>query len=241
MYATHPPPHADTVPSRGSISRSYRTLRELIVAGRLAPGTRLIETSIAQRLGVSRTPVRGALQRLEQEGYVIADRGGKRTQMMVAPLTREDGTELFWIVGELEGMAAHRVAMAPAAERRALAEEMRRVNGELLSTAGQTPAEPGRIFDLHTRFHQLYVEKSGGPRLIAMHQSVRPQVERYRRLYSSARGGDIHASVTEHEVIIRHMEAGDGGGAERAVRSNWRNAAGRLAEVIERMGERGSW
>ncbi len=234
-------PDTDTIQERGSISKSYRTLRELIVVGRLAPGTRLIETSVAQRLGVSRTPVRGALQRLEQEGYVVADRGGKRTQMMVAPLTREDGMELFWIVGELEGVAANWVAGSSPAARRQIAEEMHRVNQDLLEAGEHSPAEPTRIFDLHTSFHQLYVEKSGGLRLIAMHQSVRPQVERYRRLYSSARGGDIHASVAEHEEIIRYIQEGDRAAAERAVRSNWRNAAERLAEVIERMGERGSW
>jgi DNA-binding GntR family transcriptional regulator len=226
---------------RGSISQSYETLRELIVAGRLAPGSRLIETSVAQRLGVSRTPVRGALQRLEQEGYVIADRGGKRTQMTVAPLTEEDGTELFWIVGELEGMAAFRMASAPEGERRDLVRELRGVNEELRASAGETPPDANRIFDLHTRFHGLYMERSGGPRLTAMYRSVRPQVERYRRLYSSARGADIHESVAEHEEIIRKIERGDREGAERAVQSNWRNAAERLAAVIQLMGERGSW
>ncbi|NNM33689.1 MAG: GntR family transcriptional regulator, partial [Gemmatimonadetes bacterium] len=49
---------------------AYERLRELIVRGRLAPGSRLIETEVAERLGLSRTPVRGAFQRLTQEGYV---------------------------------------------------------------------------------------------------------------------------------------------------------------------------
>lgn len=226
---------------RGSISTTYEKLRQLIVSGRLAPGTRLIETTVAQRLGVSRTPVRGALQRLEQEGYVLADRGGKRTQMMVAPLTKEDGRELFWIVGELEGMAAFRAAQQPAAERRALATELRAVNQDLLTAATRTPADSHRIFDLHTLFHDRYIQHRSGPRLLAMHQSVKPQVERYRRLYSTVRGSDIHESVAEHELIIRRIEEGDCEGAERAVQSNWRNAADRLADVIERQGERGSW
>jgi DNA-binding GntR family transcriptional regulator len=226
---------------RGSITRSYEKLRELIVAGRLAPGSRLIETTVAQRLGVSRTPVRGALQRLEQEGYVVADRGGKRTQMTVAPLTQEDGRELFWIVGELEGVAAHWVSQHPAAERRQLARELHAINDELLEVGRQELPDPVRIFDLHTSFHQRYIERCGGPRLLAMHQSMRPQVERYRRLYSTVRGGDIRESVAEHELIIRRIEEGDAEGAERAVQSNWRNAAERLASIIERVGERGSW
>jgi len=54
----------------------YRELRELIVSGRLAPGTRLVETMVADRLGVSRTPVRSAFQRLQQEGYAVAANEG---------------------------------------------------------------------------------------------------------------------------------------------------------------------
>jgi DNA-binding GntR family transcriptional regulator len=231
----------ETGQPRGTTSAAYEKLRELIVAGRLAPGTRLIETTVAERLGVSRTPVRGALQRLEQEGYVVADRGGKRTQMNVAPLTQEDGRELFWIVGELEGVAAFWVTQLPAAQRRTLVNELRRINQELLTAASETPADAGRIFDLHTIFHERYIERCGGPRLLAMHQTAKPQVERYRRLYSTARGADLHESVAEHEVIIRRIEEGDCQGAERAVQSNWRNAAERLAAVIEQVGERGSW
>ena len=55
----------------------YHRLRELIVRGRLAPGARIIETVIAARLGVSRTPVRAALQRLQQEGYVVVASPGQ--------------------------------------------------------------------------------------------------------------------------------------------------------------------
>ncbi|HEX2206085.1 MAG TPA: GntR family transcriptional regulator, partial [Longimicrobium sp.] len=95
----------------------YARLRELIVNGRLAPGARVIESELAERLGTSRTPVRSALHRLQGEGYVVAWRRGGRTQLSVAPLTKEDGRELFWIVGELEGMAAHWVASLESGAR----------------------------------------------------------------------------------------------------------------------------
>src|SRR5687768_9042809 len=71
----------------------YHRLRELIVRGRLAPGARIIETVIAARLGVSRTPVRAALQRLQQEGYVVVASPGQQSRMAVAPLTQEDALE----------------------------------------------------------------------------------------------------------------------------------------------------
>jgi DNA-binding GntR family transcriptional regulator len=227
--------------SRDRISRTYDRLRELIVTGRLAPGSRVIESAFAERLGTSRTPVRSALQRLQQEGYVVVSGGRKRRMLTVSPLTREDGRELFWIVGELEGVAAYWVAELPEEARQALAAELQEIN-RALHDASRAPApDPDAIFDLHTRFHLRYVEACGGPRVQAMHRAVKPQAERYRRLYSTSLGTDLHESLAEHEVIIRAVAEGDPVGAERAVKANWRNAAERLARLIDRMGERGSW
>jgi DNA-binding GntR family transcriptional regulator len=227
--------------ARDGSSTAYVHVREMIVSGRLAPGGRVIESELAERLGTSRTPVRSALHRLQGEGYVIARRGGRRTLLTVAPLTREDGRELFWIVGELEAMAAHWVARGDGGDRRDVAEAMQRTNHELLVASDAEAPDPARLFDLHTRFHQTYVDACGGPRMQAMHAVVKPQAERYRRLYSTALGGHIHASLAEHEAIVRAIEQGDPHAAEVAVKTNWRNAAERLARVIERVGERGSW
>lgn len=230
-----------TARARDGSAAAYAALRELIVHGRLAPGSRVIESDLAERLGISRTPVRSALHRLQGEGYVTARRGGRRTQLSVAPLTREDGRELFWIVGELEALAAHWVARGAAAARRETAEALRRTNDELLAASNAEAPDPARLFDLHTRFHQAYVDACGRSRVQAMYGVVKPQAERYRRLYSTALGGHIHASLAEHEAIIRGIAAGDADAAEQAVKANWRNAAERLARVIDRVGERGSW
>lgn len=227
--------------SRDGSSQAYVQLRELIVHGGLAPGGRVIESELAERLGTSRTPVRSALHRLQGEGYVVARRGGRRTLLTVAPLTREDGRELFWIVGELEAVAAHWVARGDGGDLRQVAEAMRRTNHALLQASNAEAPDPARLFELHTRFHQTYVDACGGPRVQAMHAVVKPQAERYRRLYSTALGGHIHASLAEHEAIVRAIGDGDPDAAERAVKTNWRNAAERLARVIDRVGERGSW
>src|SRR5581483_4112702 len=98
----------------------YSRLRDLIVQGLLAPGSRIVETEIATRLGVSRTPVREALQRLQQEGYVIGSPGAQQSRLTVAPLTRDDVDELLNIVGALEGLGARGAGQAPQSERRVL-------------------------------------------------------------------------------------------------------------------------
>lgn len=224
------------------VQKVYEELRKLIVHGRLAPGSRLIEAEVAERFSVSRTPVRGALQRLEQEGYIVASPAPKlQSRPMVAPLTREDAAELFSIVGQLEGLAARLAAGLDDASRGPLAKRLRALNAEFRETARAARPAHRKLYDLDEAFHRTYVEAAAGPRLLALHRIIKPQAERYERLYVSFLVLEIDTSAIEHEVISGAIAAGDPGAAERAVRTNWRNAAERLGRVIERVGERGSW
>jgi DNA-binding GntR family transcriptional regulator len=232
-------PTPETEPQdRGS--QVYHELRDLIVRGRVAPGTRLIETEIAARLDVSRTPVRSALLRLQTEGYVLASSTGRQLRLTVAPMTREDAVEVFEILGEIEGLGARWAAMLETRARRALAHELAALNERLAAAVGAEPADASEIFELHTRFHGHVMEALDAPRLLALHRAIKPQAERYRRLYSALVQENV-VSADEHTVIIRRIEEGDADGAQRAVQTNWRNAAARLASAIELIGERGSW
>ena len=236
------PAPANGAGGRGeSVNRAYDQLRELIVHGRLAPGSRIIESDIADRLGISRTPTRSALHRLQQEGYVAVVGRTKERRLAVAPLTQSDAMELFQIVGQLEGLAARASAERPAAERAEIVTRLRALNADLASAGRATPADPHHLFDLDTAFHRVYVESGAGPRLLALHDAIKPQAERYARLYVSSLVEEIATSASEHEVINRSIESGEPDAAQQAVESNWRNAARRLARVIGTHGERGSW
>ncbi|MBL8988636.1 MAG: GntR family transcriptional regulator [Gemmatimonadetes bacterium] len=219
----------------------YEQLRELIVHGRLAPGSRLVETDIATRFGVSRTPVRGALQRLQQEGYIVDSPSMRQSRPTVAPLTGDDAAELFDIVGQLEALAAANAAALPTPKRLALAKELTTINNEFRKAAQSGRPDHNRLWDLDERFHERCVEVAAGPRLRLLHGSVKPQAERYERLYVSYLAGEIATSVAEHEVIIAAIEQGDATAAKAAVERNWHNAAERLGRVIERVGDRGRW
>jgi DNA-binding GntR family transcriptional regulator len=211
------------------------------VSGRLAPGSRIIESEIADRLGVSRTPARSALHRLQQEGYVVALDRAKERRLVVAPLTQDDARELFQIVGRLESLAARLTADLEAAERGVVTWRLRELNAELAQVASEARPDPRRIFELDTAFHRAYVEAGAGPRLLALHDATKPQAERYIRLYTSSLVDEIRTSVDEHEVIVHAIDAGDVEAAQEAVEANWRNAARRLSRVIATLGERGSW
>ncbi|MEJ2215142.1 MAG: GntR family transcriptional regulator [Gemmatimonadota bacterium] len=222
-------------------TRAYERLRQLIVHGQLAPGAWIIESDVADRLGLSRTPVRAALQRLHQEGYVTITRRGRQARAAVAPLTREDARELFGMVGAIEAFTAARTAELPDGPRAAAAETLAALNGALAEAAAASRPEPARIFDLDMTFHRHYVEVGGGPRTIALHDAIKPQSERYIRLYTSALIDEIGTSVKEHEAIVDAVRRGDVDAARDGVRINWANASGRLSGVIDTHGEKGSW
>jgi len=176
-------------------NRLYDSLRNMIVRGQLAPGARIVETEVAERFGVSRTPVRAAFQRLEREGYVVAS-PTHQARMTVAPLTRE---------------------------------------------ASARGAQPGKLYELDEKFHRRYVEAGSGPRLRSLHEAVKPQAERYIRMYIALLLDTVPTAGTEHDAIIDAIRTGNAAAAQRAVQTNWRHAADRLVRAIEVMGEQGNW
>jgi DNA-binding GntR family transcriptional regulator len=219
----------------------YMQLRDLIVRGTLAPGAPLIETELADRLSVSRTPIRDALQRLRQEG-LITDAGERRVfKFVVAPLTRDDAQALFYIMGELEGLAAHGAAQLATKARTELATSLKEINRELRALARANEADADEFFGLDRAFHRLTTSAAAHPRLHSLHATVEPQVERYWRVYAVVRVDAVASSAGEHDAIIKAIGRGDAEGAHQAVRTNWRNSADRLRPAIDRLGERGSW
>jgi DNA-binding GntR family transcriptional regulator len=230
----------DPVERTDNISLAYQEIRRRIVWGQLPPGSRISERTVAELMGLSRTPVRSALHRLEQEGFVAAYGDGHDRRLIVAPLTMHDGQEVFYIIGHLEGLAARSAAQLPKHQRDALVRQLRDLNDKL-TLQSRNNADALRFFELDIDFHSSYVEGIAGPRLLALHRAIKPQGERYIRLYVSVFLGEVSTSVREHAKIIGAIARGDADGAQKAVETNWHNAAERLAHVIARHGERGSW
>lgn len=224
-----------------SVDTAFHRIRDLIVHGRLAPGTWIVEGDLCEHLNMSRTPVRGALYLLQREGYVIEYRNSSKSRMIVAPLTKEDASELYPIIGRIEGLAGRRAAVLPQSERDELAGKLKLVNEKLDRIAREKTYNGPDIFDLDHEFHRLMVDAGSGPRLSTLHRAIEPQTERYWRLYASSIINELHVSVTEHEEIIAALLEGDPDRLERALSNNWVNGCKRLAKVIEVFGERGSW
>jgi DNA-binding GntR family transcriptional regulator len=117
---------------------------------------------------------------------------------------------------------------------------LRKTNRELLRLSRREPADYNSINDLDVAFHATYVEAAGGPRVLALHEAVKPQADRYERFYTNALIDQLEISVREHDAIIAGIESGDPDDSQHAVEINWRNAADRFARAVATSGERGS-
>lgn len=186
-------------------------IRDAIVSGRLKAGTRVSEPELAERYGISRTPIREAFRQLESEGYitVIPRRGA-----VVSEFGPKDVEEFYAIKSIMEGYAARRAC-----------ENMSEKNLERLQTINNKLAELARIgdikhfFKVHSDFHELFIKAADNEKL---HELIAGLVTKFQRLRftSLSLPGRMEISVQEHEKIIEAFRKKDADLAERLVRQN---------------------
>jgi GntR family transcriptional regulator, rspAB operon transcriptional repressor len=203
--------------------RVTRALRDLIVGGRLPEGTPLVQRDLAQRLGVSQTPVRVGLSELERDGLVEV---GETGRAIVKRLTREDLEEIYAARSGLEGLAA-RVG-APAVTDEAYA-RMWNLMRELEKLARKRDVD----LYLHARwdFHAVCYEASGRPRLVAEVERLFWRAERYNRLVLST-AERFNRSVGYYRAFLEACADRDGAAAERVIHDSMRQTVDDLAPLL---------
>ncbi|MGX8796558.1 GntR family transcriptional regulator [Fusibacter sp. JL298sf-3] len=181
-------------------------LRNAILSGELKPGERLMEVAIAEKLGVSRTPVREAIRKLEKEKFVIMI---PRKGAYVADLTKKDILEVLEIRKELEGFAAQLAAsrMEP--------EELEKL-GTILEDFNTCleDMDKKRMIEVDNAFHSTIFDASKNSRLMHMIYDLHDQFQRFRLIYFSEFNNfkEIQAS---HIKIYEALSAKDEQGARR--------------------------
>ena len=189
----------------------FESLKQAIVRGKISSGEWLVESHIAEMLGISRTPVREAFHKLEREQLIERQpRGG----FTVLGLNREDIEETFGIRSVLEGYAAHLAAIKHEAQELDLLEQkieefqkaLDRKNMNLL------PA-------INTEFHDLLYGLSKSPKLISMINGLKDQIYRYREMILKERK---YASTSnlDHKKMLKTIRNRDAAGAEQLVREH---------------------
>jgi DNA-binding GntR family transcriptional regulator len=180
--------------------------------------------------------VRESLQRLRQEGLLIEVGGGSglRGRLAVAPLERERMEELYALSGAIEALAVRGLSKLEAAQREKLARRLEKIERAFHTEARRRAPEFDRLFEFHQAFHRALVEEAGGPETQAVLRTIKPQLDRYEWFYAPMAGPDFTPTRREHSAIVKAVRRGHAQELERAVRTNWLNAAQRLGPLIER-------
>jgi DNA-binding GntR family transcriptional regulator len=204
---------------------AYELILAAIDRGAFRPGDRLVESELAERFGMSRTPVREALQRLETQAVVA--REGR--SLVVASLDHDQLGELYVVRAELEGLAARLAAQHAAREEVALLMEMVAADRALVD-------RPELLARANRRFHRQIHLASHNRYLIQQLEMVHRSMALVATTSLAAEGRGSRA-MDEHEAIVRAIEARDGAAAEAAIRGHISRAfETRLKADAERYG-----
>jgi DNA-binding GntR family transcriptional regulator len=188
----------------------YRTLREAIVDGTFAPGERLRDPELEKWLGVSRTPIREALLRLERGGLVITQPGRATT---VAPADGPRVVGAQQVAASMHELAARLAVPVLGADDLA---ELEARNEEFRVALSGPDVEAALAAD--DRFHGVFVAASGNVLVPEVLELTTPLLRRLERLRFGSLPGQ--GSVGQHRQIIAAARAGD---AETAARLSWEN------------------
>lgn len=203
--------------------RVASSLRDLIVRGHLTEGTPLVHRDLATRLGVSPTPVRAGLSRLERDGFVEVTSTGRAS---VSRLTREDFEEIYATRLGLEGLAAR--LGAPVVDDAGLG-SMRETLERLRDLAARQ--ELDEYLSLRWEFHATCYRASGRARLVAEVERLYRRTERYNRLVLAS-PDRFRQSVERYGEFLAACETHDGEGAENVIHEGMRWAVAHLAPTL---------
>ena len=187
---------------------AYELILEAIDVGVYRPGERLVESELAERFGVSRTPIREALQRLETQALLTRD--GR--SLIVAALDHNELAELYVVRAELEGLAARLAA------QHATPEELR-VLREMVEADWVIRADASALSRANRRFHHQ-IHLASHNRFLVRQLDL---VHRSMALLTSSSlevVGRSEAALREHAAIVAAMEARDGAAAEAALKTH---------------------
>ncbi|MBM2292311.1 GntR family transcriptional regulator [Sulfitobacter pseudonitzschiae] len=187
---------------------AYSMILEAIDIGQYRPGDRLVESELADRFGMSRTPIREALQRLETQSLLARD--GR--SLIVASLDHNQMAELYVVRGELEGLAANLAARHATAEEVRVLREMVQADNKLLN-------DPAAMARANRRFHKQIHLASHNRYLVQQLDLVHRSMALMATTTLAAEGR-AEIAQQEHDAIVRAIEAGDGAAAGAALREH---------------------
>ena len=205
---------------------AYAKIRSFLLAGGAHPGDQVTEEQLAEIAGVSRTPVREAMRRLEAELLLVRS---PSKRIFVADWSRDDIDEMFTLRQMLEGHAAKRAA------RRLSADELQALeatNRELREAIASDPPDITAFLDANRRFHAIITQAARSPRLAQVLAMLieQPVLVRTARHYSVR---DLRQSARDHDELVAAFHAADPDWAQAVMKSHLRRAFHTFADAAE--------
>jgi len=204
--------HLSSLAERKSLGQHvFENIKQAIIQGDIPSGQRLVENRLAAKLGISRTPIREAIHKLEREGYL---RKRSRGGFIVLGLDRNDIEETFGIRSVLEGYAA-RLAAIKHDER-----DLKPLEAQIQTF--QQHLDNGKLDilpDINTEFHDMLYALSKSPRLIKMINDLKDQIYRFRQMI--LRNTELAGmSNDDHRHMLEFIKRRDAEGVEKLVREH---------------------
>ena len=210
--------------SRAS-EQAYAKIRAHVLSGAALAGTQLTEDQLAQIAGVSRTPVREAVRRLEDELLLVRS---DTKRLFVADWSRDDIEEMFALRQMLECHAAERAAQRLSPEQIA---QLEAINRTLKGAIDQPVPDVTRFLEANRAFHEAIIDAAHSPRLGQMLAKLveAPVVLRTARTYSPE---DLHQSARDHDELVAAFAAHDPDWARAVMGSHLRRAFHAFARAV---------
>jgi DNA-binding GntR family transcriptional regulator len=212
-----------TAPALSAVA--YSRIRRMIMDGMLKPGETISEGQLAERLDVSRTPVREAVRRLGEQGLIQTTPRGLR----IFRPTAEDVAEVYFLRAAIEGAIARTAAelLSPA--------ELDQLRGfHRDSEVAAANGDIAELVELNGRFHGVLAASCRSVRATATLASLEPLVASYRRLSLLSRDHQL-GSIADHARLIDLLAAADGEAAEALMRDHIARAGRRVVEAARQM------
>jgi DNA-binding GntR family transcriptional regulator len=179
---------------------AYERIKTAILRGTFTPGARLSQVKIAERLGLSRTPVREALRLIERDGLITSERG---RQVVISSTSMADLDELYALRIKLD-CATVRLCVPQLSD-----DDIAEMQNCLVEMASNTSSDAFAKFDeAHRNFHMIAI-RAAGPRHVHYSAQLNEHAERYRRLYI-IQASSYRQSKDEHEAIFEACKVRDG-------------------------------
>ncbi len=208
----------------------FETLREAIINATLKPGERLMEIQMAEEMGVSRTPVREAIRKLELEGFVVMV---PRKGAYVAGISIKDIADVFEIRAAMEGLAAGLAAERITEEE---LEQLERILVKIGECVKNKDLE--KLIEVDTEFHDTLYKACRNERLVQIVSNLREQIQRARTASLSSPGRSKNA-LEEHKKIVEAVSERNVELAQMLAREHIENAENAMLDLMNN-GETGN-